>query len=91
MLRYLVNNLNCIYDWLQDFIEDNKVNKRLLLDVIKPKDKSPFTLCRITNYETLDQSLKIWNNFWVRILYNTKSWEISEMLSNLEVGHTKDW
>ena len=44
----------------KDFIEDNKVNKRLLLDVIKPKDKSPFTLCRIaTNYETLDQSLKM--------------------------------
>ena len=44
----------------KDFIEDNKVNKRLLLDVIKPKDKSPFTLCRIpTNYETLDKSLEM--------------------------------
>ena len=44
----------------KDFIENNKVNKRLLLDVIKPKDKSPFTLCRIaTNYETLDQSLEM--------------------------------
>ena len=28
----------------KDFIEDNKINKRLLLDVIKPKDKSPFSL-----------------------------------------------
>ena len=45
---------------IKDFIEDNKVNKRLLLDVIKPKDKSPFTLCRIaTNYETLDKSLEM--------------------------------
>ena len=44
----------------KDFIEDNKVNKRLLLDVIKPKEKSPFTLCRIaTNYDSLDLALEI--------------------------------
>ena len=44
----------------KDFIEDNKVNKRLLLDVIKPKEKSPFTLCRIaTNYDTLDLALEM--------------------------------
>ena len=44
----------------KDFIENDKVNKRLLLDVIKPKEKSPFTLCRIaTNYDTLDLALEI--------------------------------
>ena len=44
----------------KDFIENDKVNKRLLLDVIKPKEKSPFTLCRIaTNYDTLDLALEM--------------------------------
>ena len=71
----------------KDFIEDNKVNKRLLLDVIKPKDKSPFTLCRIaTNYETLDQSLKMVEIISELGYYTALNLMKVATLSSLEVG-----
>ena len=71
----------------KDFIENNKVNKRLLLDVIKPKDKSPFTLCRIaTNYETLDQSLEMLEIISKLGYYTALNLMKVATLSNLEVG-----
>jgi len=71
----------------KDFIEDNKVNKRLLLDVIKPKDKSPFTLCRIaTNYETLDKSLEMLEIISDLGYYTALNLMKVATLTNLEVG-----
>ena len=71
----------------KDFIEDNKVNKRLLLDVIKPKDKSPFTLCRIaTNYETLDKSLEMLKIISELGYYTALNLMKVATLSSLEVG-----
>ena len=71
----------------KDFIEDNKVNKRLLLDVIKPKDKSPFTLCRIaTNYKTLDKSLEMLEIISDLGYYTALNLMKVATLTNLEVG-----
>jgi len=71
----------------KDFIEDNKVNKRLLLDVIKPEEKSPFTLCRIaTNYDSLDlalEMLEIISEMGYQTALNLMK---VATLSNLEVG-----
>jgi len=71
----------------KDFIEDNKVNKRLLLDVIKPKDKSPFTLCRIaTNYDSLDLALEMLELISELGYYTALNLMKVATLSNLEVG-----
>ncbi len=71
----------------KDFIENNKVNKRLLLDVIKPKDESPFTLCRIaTNYESLDLALEILELISKMGYYTALNLMKVATLTNLEVG-----
>lgn len=71
----------------KDFLENNKVNKKLLLDVINPKNKSPFVLCRIaTNYETIDQTLElvdIISGLGYKTAVNLMK---VAKLSNLEVG-----
>tara|TARA_Y100000590_G_scaffold314564_2_gene355658 strand:- start:11130 stop:12845 length:1716 start_codon:yes stop_codon:yes gene_type:complete len=46
----------------KDFLEDNKINEKLLFDleVVKEKNKSPFSLCRLaTNYDTLDETIEL--------------------------------
>ena len=71
----------------KDFIEDNKVNKRLLLDVIKPKKKSPFTLCRIaTNYESLDLALEMLDIISEMGYQTALNLMKVATLTNLEVG-----
>ena len=71
----------------KDFIEDNKVNKRLLLDVIKPKKKSPFSLCRIaTNYDSLDLALEILELISEMGYQTALNLMKVATLSNLEVG-----